>query len=112
MVVKRTPKHRKDLVSKIEKPIMEGLKESTLWDIFGRDVARVGVETSVMIVEMALDGQLSTKVMAKQIDHLRKSAALVQTELIEHAKNMSENKQRSLDELKIALESKYEQEKQ
>ena len=38
-VVKRTPKHRNVLVSGFEKPTMEGFEESTLWDIFGPDVA-------------------------------------------------------------------------
>ena len=70
-VVKRTPMHRKALVGGIEKLVMEGFKESTLWDISGTDVARVGVETSVVISGMALAGQSSTETMAKEIACLK-----------------------------------------
>ena len=66
-VVKRTPKHRKILGASLEKPTIEGFEESTLWDISGPDVTRVGVETSVVIVRMALAGQTSTEAMAKEI---------------------------------------------
>ena len=65
----------------------------------------MGVETLVVIVGMALSRQSSTKTMAKEI-------ARVQAELAEHTKNKLEDKQKSLDELKVALELRYEQEKQ
>ena len=107
-VVKRTPKCRNALVDRIEKPVMEGFEESMLWDIYGPDVAQVGVETSVVIVGITLIGQSSTKAMAKEIARLKQSTTRVQAELTEHEKNTSEDKQRSLDELKISPESKYE----
>lgn len=50
--------------------------------------------------------------MAKEIACLKQSIAQAQVALIENARNMSRDKQWSLEELKIALESKYEQEKQ
>lgn len=74
-VVNRTLKCRKALVGGIEKFVMEGFEESTLWDISGPDVAQVGVETSTMIARMALAGQLSTKVMVKEIDHPKQYVA-------------------------------------
>lgn len=55
-VVKRTLKHKKTLFRGVEKVVMEGFEESTLWDIFGPDVAWVGLETSTVIVGMALGG--------------------------------------------------------
>ena len=70
-IVKRTPKSRKALFGGIEKPIIEGFEESTLWDISGPDVARVAVETSTVIARMELDGQSSTKAMAKEIARLK-----------------------------------------
>lgn len=87
---------------------MECFEESMLRDIFGLDIARVGVETLVVIAGMALARKSSTEAMEKEITHLKQSASRVQVELREHAKNTSEDKQRSLDELKIALESRYE----
>lgn len=64
-VVKRTPKHKRTLVGVAEKALIEGYEESTLWDMSSLDVARVGVETSAMIVGMALAGQSSSEAMAK-----------------------------------------------
>ena len=55
-VVRRTPKRRKTLVKGVEKVVLEGFEESTLWDISGPKVARVGVETSAVIAGMALAG--------------------------------------------------------
>lgn len=55
-VARRTPKCRKTLVGGVEKVVLEGFEESTLWDISGPDVVQVGVETSVVIARMALVG--------------------------------------------------------
>ena len=74
-VLKQTPKHQKVLVAGIKKPIVEGFEEVTLWDISGLDVARVDVETSVVITGMALASQTSTESMAKEITRLKQSAA-------------------------------------
>ena len=111
VAVKWTLKRRKVLVGSIEKPSVEGFKESKLSDISCLDVAQVGIETSTLIVGMALAGKSPTEEMAKEIAWLKQYAAQVQARLVENAKNMSEDKQRSLDELKIALEPKYEHEK-
>ena len=64
-MVKRTPKCRKDLVGSLEKLTVEGFEEITLWDISCLDVARVGVETLVVIVGMAFSVQTSTEAMEK-----------------------------------------------
>ena len=72
-VVKWTPKKWKILVGGLEKPVTKGFEESTIWNIAGQDVARVGVKTSVVIVGMALIGQTSTEAMAKEITHLKQS---------------------------------------
>ena len=60
-VVKRTPKCRKTLIGGVEKVVLEGFEESTLWDISSPYVAQVGVETSVVIAGTALIGKSSTK---------------------------------------------------
>ena len=65
VVVKRTLKYQNVLVGSLEKPIVEGFEESTLWDISGPDVSQVGVNTSVVIAGMALAIQTSTKAMEK-----------------------------------------------
>ena len=39
VVVKRTPKRKKALIEVIEKVVMEGFEESTLWDVSGPYVA-------------------------------------------------------------------------
>ena len=63
--MKWTLKHRKVLVGSLEKPTVEGFEESTLWDISGPDVTRVGVKTSAVIFGMALASQISTEGMEK-----------------------------------------------
>ena len=50
--------------------------------------------------------------MAKEISRIKQSVAQFQAKLTESARSASEDKRRSLDELKIALELKYEQETQ
>lgn len=103
VVTKRTLKSLKILVGSIEKPIVEGFEERMLWDISGPDVTRVGIETSAVIIEMALADQTSTEAMEKEIARLKQSATGFQEELIESARSLAENKRKSLDELKIAL---------
>lgn len=71
MVVKRTPKRKKALVGGIEKSMLEGVEEITLWDVSGSYVARVGMETLAVIAGMVLVGQLSPEVMEKEIAHLK-----------------------------------------
>jgi hypothetical protein len=75
VVVQQTPKCKKVMVGAIQKSAMEGFEETMLWDIFGLDVARVGVETLVIITGMEIVEQLSTKVMAKEIARLKESIA-------------------------------------
>lgn len=77
-VVKQTPKCRNILLGSIEKPTVEGFEERILWDISGLDVARVGIETSVVIVGMALADQTSTEAMEKDISRLKQSTAQFQ----------------------------------
>jgi hypothetical protein len=60
--MKWTLKCQKILVGSIEKPIVKGFEESS-----GPDVAQVGIETSLVIAEMALSSQTSTKAMEKEI---------------------------------------------
>lgn len=96
----------------LEKPVTEGFEESTIWNISGPDVARVSVETSAVIARMALVGQTSTEAMAKEITRLIQSTVQFQAELAKTVKTATEEKQRSLDELKTALEVKHEQETQ
>ena len=60
-IIKRTQKHRKALVIWVEKDMMEGFEESTLWDISIPDVTQLGVETLVMIAGMALAGNHQPK---------------------------------------------------
>ena len=59
----------------LEKPVTEGFEESTIWNIAGQDVARVGVKTLTIIVGMALAIQTFTEAMAKEIAQLKQSAA-------------------------------------
>ena len=106
-MVKRTLKRQNILVGSLEKPTMEGFEESTLWDISGPDVTRVGVETLAVIAGMVLAGQTSTKDMAKEITRLKQSATQFQSKLAESVKNTVEGKQRSLDELKTTLKVKH-----
>ena len=112
VVVKRTSKCSKSLIEGVEKFVVEGFEESTLWDISGPDIARVGVEALAMIAGMALARQSSIEEMIKEIDCLKQFASWLQAELVEHTKNMLEDKKQSLDEMKVALESRYEKEKQ
>ena len=109
-MVKRPPKRRKVLVSGLEKPVTKGFEESTIWNISGPDVAWVDVETSTVIVEMALTKQTSTEAMVKEITWLKQYVVQFQAALVEIVKTATEEKQRSLDELKTTLEAKHEQE--
>ena len=86
VVVKRTPKWKRTLIRGIEKAVIEGFEESTLWDVSGPNVARVGVETLVVIARMDLAGQSSSKVMAKKIVHLKQLATQAQNELAKNIK--------------------------
>ena len=61
---------------------------------------------------MALISQMSTEAMAKEITKLKQFATQFQAELAENVKNVTEEKQRSLGELKTALEVKHEHETQ
>lgn len=65
-----------------------------------------------MIAGLALTDQTSTKAMAKEITWLKQSAAQLQSELAEIVQNASDERHKSLDELKMALEEKHEQETQ
>ena len=103
VVVKRPPKHKRTLVGGVEKALIEGYKKSTLWDISGPDVARVGVETSTMIDGMALIGQSSLEAMEKQILNLKQLVVQTQNELTNSIKHTANERQRSFDELKITL---------
>lgn len=96
----------------LEKPVTKGFEEGTIWNISGPDLAWVSVETLVVITGMALADQTSTEAMAKEITRLKQSAIQFQDELEETVKTTAEEKQRSLNELKIALEVKHEQETQ
>ena len=91
-LVKRTLKRWRILVGSLEKPTVKGFEESTLWDISGLDVTRVGVETSAVIAGMALAYQTSTEAMAKEITWLKQSATHFQAELVENVKNVAEDK--------------------
>ena len=64
-MVKRTLKQKRALIGGIEKVVIEGFEESMLWDVSGLDMSQVGVETSVVIVKMALVRQSSLEAMAK-----------------------------------------------
>ena len=75
--MRRTPKCRKNLVRGVEKDVMEGLEESTLWDIYGPDVARVCVETSIVIAGTELARKSSTEVMVKEIACLKQSTTRI-----------------------------------
>ena len=94
----------------LKKFVTKGFEESTIWNISGLDVARVGVETSVVIVRMALVSQTSIESMAKEITQLKQSAVQFQAKLVESVKTTAKEKQRSLDEVKMDLEVKHEQE--
>lgn len=56
VVVKRTPKRKRALIGGAEKDFVEGYEEIILWDVSSPDVVHVRVETSTLIVEMALVG--------------------------------------------------------
>ena len=64
-IIKWIAKQKRTLVGGAKKALIEGYKESTLWDISGPDVAHVGVENSVVIAGMALVGQSSSEAMEK-----------------------------------------------
>lgn len=110
-VVRRTLKCRKTLVGGVEKSMSEGFEESTLSNVLGLYVARVGIETSIVIAGMALVGQSSKEAMEKEISCLKQSTTQAQHELAEYMKNTSEDRKMSLDELRVALEVRHEQEK-
>ena len=78
-----------------------------LWDVSGPYVAQVGVETSIVIIGMALIGQSSMEAMAKEISQLKQSNTQAQNELAENMNNATEDKQRRLDKLRIALEVRH-----
>ena len=59
-VVKRTHKRQKVLVGGLEKPVTEGFEESTIWNISGPNVARVGVDTSTVITGVSLTNETFT----------------------------------------------------
>jgi ABC-type hemin transport system ATPase subunit len=75
-------------------------------------VTWVGVKNSTVIARMAFAGQTSTEAMAKKITQLKQSTVQFQAELAETVKTTAEEKHRSLDELRMALEVKHEQETQ
>ena len=112
VVVKQNPKRQKIDVGGLEKSVTNDFKESNIWNITGQDVARVGVETLVVITGLALASQTSKEAMAKEITQLKQYGAQLQAELAEIVKNAADERQRSLDELKMALEAKHEQETQ
>ena len=56
-------------------------------------------------------GQSSSKVVAKKITQLKKLVSQLQGELENNAKEGVEDKERSLDELKISMTTKFEEEK-
>lgn len=85
-VVKNTPKWKRTLVGGSEKALIEGYKESTLWDISGPDVSHVGVETFVVITGMALIGKSSSEAMAKEIIWLKQLVVQSQNELTNNIK--------------------------
>ena len=91
-VVKWTPKHRKVLMGGLQKPVTEGFEESTIWNISGPSVSRVSVETSTIIIGMALTDQTSTEAMAKEITRLKQSAIQFQAELVETMKTTTKEK--------------------
>ena len=112
VVVKRTAKHKRNLIGGIEKDVIECFEESKLWDVLGPYMARVGEETLVVIAEMALGGQSSSEAMAKENALLKESSTQDQNELSKNMKNATKDKKISLDKLRIALEVRHEQEKQ
>lgn len=61
---------------------------------------------------MALAGQLPSEAMAKEIVLLKQLATQDQNELAENIKNETEDKKRSQEYLRIALEARHEEEKQ
>lgn len=110
-VVMGTPKCKRTLVGGVEKALIEGFEESTRWDISGLDVAHVGVETYAVNVGMALTERSSSKAMAKEIFCLKQLVAQTQNELTDSIKRTADERQRSLDELKIALTVQVKEEK-
>ena len=111
VVVKRTPKCKRTLIGGTEKALIEGYEESTLWDISGPDVAHVGVETSFVITGMALIGQLSSEAMEKEILCLKQLVVQTQNELTDSIKCAADERQITLNELKIALIVQFKGEK-
>lgn len=67
VLFRRTPKRKKNFVEGKERVSIKEYGEQTLWDLSGHDVSRVGIETSVIIVGMAMVGKSSFKAMAKEI---------------------------------------------
>jgi hypothetical protein len=60
---------------------------------------------------MALAGQSSLEAMAKENLHLKQLVTQTQNETTKNIKRIVNEKQRSLDELKIALTVQHEEEK-
>ena len=112
VVVKRTLKHKRALIGGIEKDLTESFEESALWGMSSPNVPQVSVETSIVIVEISLVGQSSFEDMAKEIAWFKQSATQCQNELDENMNNVTKDKQKILDELRIALGARHEQEKQ
>ena len=102
-MVKRTPKWKRDLIGGIEKALIEVFEESTLWNVSGQDMVHNSVETSAVIVGIALIGQSSLEAMAKEIARLKQLTTQDQNELAENINNATKDKQRSLEELRIDL---------
>lgn len=110
-MVKKNPKCKRTLIGGVEKELIEGYEESTLWDISYPYVSHVGVETSIMIDGMDLIGQSSSEAMQKEILHLKQMVTQTKSEPTESIKRTSDERQRSLNELKIALTMQHEEEK-
>jgi len=66
-VVETTPQKKRVKVAEKEKMIVEGIEERNRWGILGKDVDRVGVDTSRFLSDMALANWSTSSMMAREI---------------------------------------------
>lgn len=69
-MLKRTPKRKRALIRGIEKVVIEGFGESTLWYVLYPEVARISIETSLVIVGWPLQDSHPQRLWPKKLPDL------------------------------------------
>lgn len=64
-----------------ERMLIEGYQKNTLWDLSGKDIAWVMVETPIIIEGLAMARHLSLESMEKEITRLKQLVSQLQGKL-------------------------------